>query len=43
MQVCIKRVMCNVNQMGEFWCFFYPDFLGGKFLKQGHINRVLLY
>jgi hypothetical protein len=22
MQGCIKREMCNVNQMGEFWCFF---------------------
>jgi hypothetical protein len=21
MRGCIKRAMCNVNQMGEFWCF----------------------
>jgi hypothetical protein len=39
----IKRAMCNVNQMGEFWCFFYPDFLGRNFLNWGRLERVLLY
>jgi hypothetical protein len=24
----VQHVM--LIKMGEFWCFFYPDFLGGK-------------
>jgi hypothetical protein len=43
MQGCIKSATYNVNQMGEFWCFFILTSEAGNFLKQGRLKRVLLY
>ena len=39
----IKSAMCNVNQMGEFWCFFVLMSYAGKRLNRGRLKRVLLY
>jgi hypothetical protein len=43
MRECIKRATCNVNQMGEFWCFFILTSWAEKFLNRGLLKRVLLY
>jgi hypothetical protein len=43
MQGGIKRATCNVNQMGEFWCFLIVTSLAGNFLNQECLKRVLLY
>jgi hypothetical protein len=42
MQGCTKRATYNVNQMGEFWCFFILTSEAGNF-NRGRLKRVLLY
>jgi hypothetical protein len=42
MRGCIKRVTCNINQMGEFWCFFILTSQAGNFLNGGRLKRVSL-
>jgi hypothetical protein len=43
MQGCIKSATCNVNQKGEFWCYFIMTSKAGKHLNQGYLTQVLLY
>jgi hypothetical protein len=39
----IKIAVCNVTQMGEFWCFLILMSYVGKHLNWGRLAQVLLY
>jgi hypothetical protein len=42
MHRCIKRATRNVDQKGEFWCFFILTAYAGHFLNWGLLKQVLL-